>query len=318
MTLTPAQISRLEVLEKKIEHGEETFIEVGRAVMEIRESKLYLRDYSTFEGYCQGRWGWGVKRASQLAKAAEFWGSQKLLADTGQFAQVPSTEREAREMMKGARLISVEPSDSPTEKPKGNLSSGIVNTGGSITITKPSGTASYRTDVVGSLTPAEVVRPHLLGMVQVSKMIHEMANQCLRLLSGTELASSHDFRSLANELLRLDKMLQPELPGMSEQFQKRDKGRGTLRECLDYFQEVKLEKRDAEWFYDKCEGCGWKNSGKAIIDWRATVRAWSKMDIFPSQKPAPADRRGFGSAAPNPMAEAEKEMRALARRAERL
>lgn len=48
--------------------------------------------------------------------------------------------------------------------------------------------------------------------------------------------------------------------------------------------EVRLPKTDAEWFFYKCEGCGWKNDGKPILDWRMTVRAWEKIKIFPSQK----------------------------------
>ena len=41
---------------------------------------------------------------------------------------------------------------------------------------------------------------------------------------------------------------------------------------------------DGHWFFDKAEGCGWKNAGKAIVDWKMPCRAWAKARIFPSQQ----------------------------------
>lgn len=42
---------------------------------------------------------------------------------------------------------------------------------------------------------------------------------------------------------------------------------------------------DATWFFNKCEGNGWTNAGKAIKDWRATLRAWKAAGYLPTQKP---------------------------------
>ena len=55
-------------------------------------------------------------------------------------------------------------------------------------------------------------------------------------------------------------------------------------ECVAYILSLSLEERDAEWFWDKNIGCGWKNAGRPIMDWKATCRAWSKAKYFPSQK----------------------------------
>ena len=41
---------------------------------------------------------------------------------------------------------------------------------------------------------------------------------------------------------------------------------------------------DADYFWNKCEGNGWKNGGNSIKDWRATVRSWKAASYLPSQK----------------------------------
>ena len=63
---------RLTELERVIDRGLATFVEVGAALTEIREQRLYkLRDgYSSFEQYCKDRWGFNRQRASQLIQAA--------------------------------------------------------------------------------------------------------------------------------------------------------------------------------------------------------------------------------------------------------
>jgi hypothetical protein len=76
----------------------------------------------------------------------------------------------------------------------------------------------------------------------------------------------------------------PELPGMAEkptQFEK-----PTLDQVQCFCAMVNVSRADAEWFWHKCEGCGWKNSGKAIVDWKATIRAWKLACYFPNQRAA--------------------------------
>lgn len=65
------EITRLETLERLIEKKLKSFLEVGAALMEIREEKLYRAQYPTFETYCAERWGFTSVRARQLMLAVK-------------------------------------------------------------------------------------------------------------------------------------------------------------------------------------------------------------------------------------------------------
>ncbi len=69
--LDVAERSRLQELELIVEHGLQTFYEVGKALEEIREQKLYRETHKTFEAYCQEKWGITKRRAYQFIDAAE-------------------------------------------------------------------------------------------------------------------------------------------------------------------------------------------------------------------------------------------------------
>lgn len=63
------------------------------------------------------------------------------------------------------------------------------------------------------------------------------------------------------------------------------KKRCTEEESVKFCLSQSLTEDDGKWFFDKCEGNGWKNSGKPIVDWQATIRSWKRVKtIFPSQK----------------------------------
>lgn len=62
---------RLVELEGVIERGLTTFVEVGAALMEIRDSRLYRETHGTFEAYCRERWGWDRTYAHRTIQAAE-------------------------------------------------------------------------------------------------------------------------------------------------------------------------------------------------------------------------------------------------------
>lgn len=70
-TLTTIDASRFVQLENIIENGLKTFVDVGSALLEIRDSRLYRQDYGTFEDYCRDRWGIKRQRAYELMDAAE-------------------------------------------------------------------------------------------------------------------------------------------------------------------------------------------------------------------------------------------------------
>lgn len=75
MTLVNAStgeiVPTLEDLEVVIERGLASFVEVGTALLQIRDERLYRQEYDTFETYCRTRWGFGRDRGEQLISAAE-------------------------------------------------------------------------------------------------------------------------------------------------------------------------------------------------------------------------------------------------------
>ena len=81
-------------LESVIGRGMQTFIEVGEALKEIRDRRLY-RDvgYKSFDTYCRERWGWTASRARQLCIATE-----TVTTVTAHGLSAPTTERQAREL----------------------------------------------------------------------------------------------------------------------------------------------------------------------------------------------------------------------------
>ena len=68
--LSVTESAKLENLELVIDGGLKSFIEVGRALMEIREGKLYRVTHMTFEDYCQERWGMSDSYAAKQIDAA--------------------------------------------------------------------------------------------------------------------------------------------------------------------------------------------------------------------------------------------------------
>lgn len=90
--LTTNEQSELAALEAVIERGLNTFVEVGNALLQIRESKLY-RAFGTFEDYCRVRWGMVASRARQLIAAAEITENIKSVTVV---TLLPQTESQAR------------------------------------------------------------------------------------------------------------------------------------------------------------------------------------------------------------------------------
>lgn len=90
-TLNPAAQVALASCEQRIERGLKTFIDVGQALAEIRDSRLYKGTHATFEDYCQQRWGFSRQRAQQFTAAAEL---ATTIVDTG--LPSPTNEGQAR------------------------------------------------------------------------------------------------------------------------------------------------------------------------------------------------------------------------------
>ena len=100
--ITLDERSRLYQLEETIRQGLNTFVDVGNALLEIRDKRLYRQEYSTFEEYCREQWSFTKQRAYQLMDAAT-------VVDTIQKSTIvdffPKTESQARP------LASLEPKD---------------------------------------------------------------------------------------------------------------------------------------------------------------------------------------------------------------
>ena len=76
---------RLEQLESEIESGIRS---VGKALMEIRDSKAYLDHHNTFEEYCKERWGFTDRHARELISA------ETVRAKIGTFVPVETLKTE--------------------------------------------------------------------------------------------------------------------------------------------------------------------------------------------------------------------------------
>lgn len=62
---------RLIALEETIEAGRQTFVEVGLALAEIRDSRLYRNEHKTFESYCKARWNFSRQYAHCLIASSD-------------------------------------------------------------------------------------------------------------------------------------------------------------------------------------------------------------------------------------------------------
>ena len=81
----------LERCEVVIKQGLNTFIEVGQALMTIKEKRLYRINFKTFEDYCIERWAISKPRAYQLIEAANVMIGLSTIVDV-----LPQTESQTR------------------------------------------------------------------------------------------------------------------------------------------------------------------------------------------------------------------------------
>jgi len=91
--LNTIETNRLKKLEEIIERGQNTFMLVGKAVMEVKLTRLWRQDYHSWDEYCAKRWGWTRQRVHQIEKSSETVG---LLPEN--VAQMVDNEKAAREL----------------------------------------------------------------------------------------------------------------------------------------------------------------------------------------------------------------------------
>jgi hypothetical protein len=134
-------ISRLDELERIVERGLATFVEVGDALLAIRDERLYRP--LTWEQYCRDRWGFGKNYADKQIRAAN---EARKLEKTG--TSVPKTEGAARRQIEAqkpresaARVLSDYTDPEAKENPRtqliewfnqGRLVSQLLQDGGKI------------------------------------------------------------------------------------------------------------------------------------------------------------------------------------------
>lgn len=101
--LTKVEAVSLADCERVIDAGQKTFVEVGQALLKIRESRLYRAEFGTFEEYCLNRWGWSRQHANRLVSAAATAANLEPLGSTPRNATIirplanlaPDQQREA-------------------------------------------------------------------------------------------------------------------------------------------------------------------------------------------------------------------------------
>src|SRR5512139_391982 len=92
---------RLAELEKVIARGKQTLGELGQALAEIRDLRLYKREYGSFSEYCREKWGWERRYTDYVIAGAEAVKSlpekvsTKVLTETAarELAKVPAEKR---------------------------------------------------------------------------------------------------------------------------------------------------------------------------------------------------------------------------------
>ena len=93
--LTAEQIKTLAQHEVTIRAGIKSYLDVGEALCEISEQRLYREQFGTFAEYCQVKWNITARHANRLMRAFEL--VENLKSDPGvSSAAIPTTEKEGR------------------------------------------------------------------------------------------------------------------------------------------------------------------------------------------------------------------------------
>lgn len=120
--LTDDEYTDLERLETTISKGLDTFVEVGNALAEIRDRKLYRQYHATFAAYCEEQWEMGKSQAYRLIDAADVV-TELETSPNGDTVPLPTTEAQARALSevapeKRADVMKEATKDGPATGPK--------------------------------------------------------------------------------------------------------------------------------------------------------------------------------------------------------
>ena len=89
-------LARLETI---VDHGLTGFVQVGNALIEISNRRLYRETHATFAEYCATRWQMSARRAYQLCEAAEVVNALPENVNNCSQSQI-TNEGQARELAK--------------------------------------------------------------------------------------------------------------------------------------------------------------------------------------------------------------------------
>jgi hypothetical protein len=89
--ISEAEAQELRRLEATVERGLRAFWEIGQALRQIQDQRLYRQDYKNFEEYCITRWEMSRRSAYQLIEAASVYENVRHGAQI-----LPANERQTR------------------------------------------------------------------------------------------------------------------------------------------------------------------------------------------------------------------------------
>jgi len=120
--LTTTEETRLGELTAIVDRGFATYFEVGTALAEIRESRLYRGGAQTFEEFCEAHWQITSHRANQLMTAVD------VVKEIGTVVPIPANERQARALSAapvGKRAETLQ--EAIATAPEGKLTAAHIN-----------------------------------------------------------------------------------------------------------------------------------------------------------------------------------------------
>lgn len=101
--LNKEEVNELERCEVVIRQGLQTFIEVGQALLTIRDKRLYRSEFKTFEEYCNERWSMSKRHIDRMI------GASQVISNLGpQGPILPKNEKEARPLTKLEPEVQIE------------------------------------------------------------------------------------------------------------------------------------------------------------------------------------------------------------------
>lgn len=97
--ITIDESRRLIELEGIVSRGKQSFLEVGWALAEIRDSRLYRSDFANFDDYTFAKFGFKKSQAYRLIEAAESFKSSPAGDTVSPVGDTPKNEHQARKLI---------------------------------------------------------------------------------------------------------------------------------------------------------------------------------------------------------------------------